>query len=68
MKPYVIVGGAPPTELPPLRPPPMRISLPRQDLLGEERWPISPRRRALSLFLNGLLLGLVCIRIQGVYT
>ena len=39
----------------------MRISLPRQDLLGEERWPISPRRRALSLFLNGLLLGSVCI-------
>ena len=33
----------------------MRISLPRHDLLGEERWPIPQRRRALGLFLNGLL-------------
>ena len=32
----------------------MRISLPRYDLLREERWPVSQRRRALSLFLNGL--------------
>ena len=38
-------------------PPQMRISLPRHDLLGEERWLISQRRRAKSLFLNGLLLG-----------
>ena len=54
-----------------LRPPPtppwppwMRISLPRHDLLGEERWPISQRRRAKSLFLNGLLLGSICTGIQ----
>ena len=35
-------------------PPQIRISLSRQDLFGEERWPISQRRRARSLFLNGL--------------
>ncbi|KAF6113305.1 crystallin beta-gamma domain containing 1 [Phyllostomus discolor] len=35
----------------------MRISLPRHDLLGEERWPISQRRRSRSLFLSVLLLG-----------
>ena len=34
-----------------------RKRLPRHDLLGEERWPISQRRRALILFLHGLLLG-----------
>ena len=33
----------------------------------EERWPISQRRRAKSVFLNGLLLGLICIGIQGMY-
>ena len=44
----------------------MRISLPRQDLLGEERWPISQRRRSGNLFLSGLLLGLICIGIQGI--
>ena len=38
-----------------------------RDLLGEERWPISQRRRALSLFLSGLLLGLICIGIPGIY-
>ena len=43
---------------------PMRISLPRHDLLGEERWLISERRRAKSLFLNGLLLGSICTGIQ----
>ena len=37
------------------------ISLPRHDLLREDRWLISQRRRARSLFLNGLLLGLICI-------
>ena len=42
----------------------MRISLPRHDLLGEEGWPISQRRRAKSLFLSGLLLGSVCTEIQ----
>ena len=41
-----------------------RVSLPRHDLLGEERWPISQRRRARSLFLNGLLLGSICTGIQ----
>ena len=46
------------------RPPRMRVSLPRHDLLGEERWPISPRRRAKSLFLNGILLGSICTGIQ----
>ena len=46
------------------RPPWMRISLPRHDLLEEERLPISQRRRAKSLFLNGLLLGSVCTGIQ----
>ena len=45
----------------------MRISLLRHDLLGEEKWPISQRRRALSQFLNGLLWGLICIRMQGIY-
>ena len=42
-------------------PPPIhhgwRIRLPRHDLLGEERWLISQRRRAQSLSLQGLLLG-----------
>ena len=33
-----------------------RISLPRHDLLVEERWLNSQRRRARSLFLNGILL------------
>ena len=37
--------------------PQMRISLPTHDLLGEERWLISQRRRARNLFFNGLLLG-----------
>ena len=46
------------------QPPQMKISLPRQDLLGEERWLISQRRRAKSLFLNGLVLGSVCTGIQ----
>ena len=36
--------------------PKMRVSLPRHDLLAEERWPISQRRRAKSLFLHRLLL------------
>ena len=45
-------------------PPGMRISLPRHYLLGEERWWISRRRRAKSLFLNGLLLGSICTGIQ----
>ena len=45
-------------------PPWMRISLPRHDLLGEERWPVSQRRRAHSLFLHGLLLGSFCTVIQ----
>ena len=44
-------GGAPPAESPCL--PWMRISLPRHDLLGEERLLISQRRRARSLFLMG---------------
>ena len=44
--------------------PQIRISLPRHELLGEERWPISQRRRAKSLFLNGLLLGSICSGIQ----
>ena len=59
-------GGALPTGPPHLYPwlPRMRISLPRHDLLGKERWPISQRRRAKSLFLNGLLLGSVCTGIQ----
>ena len=34
-------------------------------LLVEEKWPISHRRMALSLFHNGLLLSLICIGIQG---
>ena len=46
--------------------PQVRISLPRHDLLGEERWLIS-QRRARSLFLSGLLFGLICIGIQRVY-
>ena len=54
--------GALPAEPP--RPPWIRISLPRHDLFGEERWPISERRRARSLFLNGLLLGSVYTGIQ----
>ena len=48
------VGGGPPAEC--SQPPWVKISLPRHDLLGEERWWISQRRRARSLFLNGLLL------------
>ena len=48
----------------PPRLPQMRISLPRHDLFGEERWLIPQRRRARSLFLNGLLLGPVCTGIQ----
>ena len=44
--------------------PQMRVSLPRHDLLGEERWLISQRRRAKSLFLNGLSLGSICTGIQ----
>ena len=35
----------------------MKISLSRHDLLGDERWLISQRRRARSLFLNGLFIG-----------
>ena len=58
----VVVGGG--LSAGPRQPPLMRISLPRQDLLGEERWPISQRRRAKSLFLNGLLLGSICTGIQ----
>ena len=60
-----IVGELCPAELPPL--PQMRISLPKHDLLGEERWPVSQRKRTLSLFLNGLLLGLIHIGIQGIH-
>ena len=57
------MGGS--TRRPPRpRPPQMKISLPRHDLPGEERWPISQRRRAKSLFLNGLLLGSICTGIQ----
>ena len=62
-----LVGGALPAgaNLPPPPPQPqMRISLPRQDLLGEGRWLISQRRRAKSLFLLGLLLGSICTEIQ----
>ena len=58
-------GGALPTECP--HGPRMKISLPRLDLLGEERWLISQRRRVWNLFLYGLLLGLICVGIQGVY-
>ena len=55
----------PQATLPPTSPPPqVRISLPRYDLLGEERWLISQRRRAKSLFLNGLLLGSICTGIE----
>ena len=43
----------------------IRISLPKHDLPGKERWSVCQRRRALSLFLNGLLFGLICIGIQG---
>ena len=35
----------------------MRISLQRHDLLGEEKWLISQRRRTKSLFLSGLFIG-----------
>ena len=63
---YELWGGAPPT--PSLsHPPQMRISLSRHDLLGEKRWPISQKRRAKSLFLNGLFLGSICTGKQGVY-
>ena len=44
--------------VPPHPLPRMRISLPRHDLLREEMWPITQRRRARSLFLNRVLLGL----------
>ena len=56
--------SAHPSPLPSCCPPRMRISLPRHDLLEEERWPVSQRRRARSLFFNGLLLGSVCTGIQ----
>ena len=59
------LGGALPAEF--SGPPQMRIILPRHDLLEEERWPVSQRKRALSVFLNGLLLGLIHIGIQGIY-
>ena len=38
-------------------PPPsqMRINLPRHDLCGEERWPVSQRRKALNIFPASLL-------------
>ena len=36
-------------------------------LLGRRGGPFSQRRRARSLFLNGFLLGLICIGIQGIY-
>ena len=58
----VCVGGPPAGPSP--WPPRMRRSLSRHDLLGEERWPISQRRRTKSLFLNGLSLGSFCTRIQ----
>ena len=58
------VGGLCP-QVPPPRLPQMRISLPRHDLLGEERWLISQRRRTKSLFLSGLLLGSNCTGIQA---
>ena len=61
---YANVGGLCPAEPP--CPSSMRIILPRHDLIAAERWPIFQRRRALSLFLNGLLLGLICIGIQGI--
>ena len=37
--------------------PGMRVSLPRHDLLGKERWPISQRKRAKSLFLQWAFIG-----------
>ena len=36
----------------------------KTDLLGDERWPISQRRKAKTLFLSGLLLGSICTGIQ----
>ena len=45
----------------------MKISLPRHDLLGKERRPIFQTRKARNLFLHELLLGVICIRIQGIY-
>ena len=51
---------------PPPHTPWMRINLPRHDLLGEERWLISQSGKARNLFLNGILLGVICIGIQGV--
>ena len=36
----------------------MTISLPRHDLLGKERWPISQRKRAKSFFLQWAFIGL----------
>ena len=58
----ILCGAAPPAG--PLWAPWMRVSLPRHDLLGEGRWLISQRRRAKSLFLNGLLLSAICPGIQ----
>ena len=58
-------GGALPAGAP--QPPRMKVSLPRHGLLGKEMWPISRRRRARNLFLNGLLMSLICIGIQGVH-
>ena len=60
---YIWGGGSACRVLPTPWPPEMKINLPRHDLLGEERWPISQRRRAKSLFLN-LLLGWICTGIQ----
>ena len=61
----ISVGELCPTE--PSQLPQMRINLPRHDLLGEERWPLSLRGRALSTSFPGFLFGLVCLEIQGVY-
>ena len=46
----------------------MRVNLPRHDLLGEKRLTnLSEEKGLKHLFLNELLLGLVCTGIQGVY-
>ena len=55
------VGELYPTE--PSWPPRMRINLPRHDLLGEERLTSLSEEKGLET----LLLGLVCIGIQGIY-
>ena len=34
----------------------MRINLPRHDLLGEERWPVSQRRKVLNIYVPAFLL------------